>query len=473
MNVTSDCPALYNATASTGSIFSLDIYQRQSRRDMKRAITSLHRFSGWRRSAVAARQHSCCRTTMGAPPLHTTQVHQGWTVSTLNFSSVPPTSIPEDSSGMTGEECYGRALEALEQAKISREEMEAERSAEQYEAWQKAQEAETKGRSTKEGVAVVRTIAKQARKQESVDQAWEEQADFWMKKAALDHGHATALVRLGNAALEKANTSKKVEEARQHAEKAMEYYEMAGEKGSAEGWFNLGHLLWAEDPSEQDQVVQKDNKESIKAFYKAIDLGDRDAMFFVGVQLLSDDDSSSVFQDEHGSIIERYRAGLDLIERAAKLEHGGALYYLCLLYLNGHDELKIPACAPDKFVRRLDAAAEASDSDALFLRGHCFYHGDDGYEQSFESALKDFLTAAEAGHSDAAVSAGAMLHQGVGVTKDQRRAFELYQTAGELGNVEGWRNVVACYALGEGVPKSEEMAKYIAKTVLSEDKGIE
>ena len=172
--------------------------------------------------------------------------------------------------------------------------------------------------------------------------------------------------------------------------------------------------------------------------------------------------------EEYSSLKERYQAGLNLIEQAAGLEHGGALYYLCLLYLNGHKELQIPPCSPEEFVSRLDAAADAHDPDALFLRGHCYYHGDDGYEQSFVSALENFLAAAEAGHSDAAVSAGAMLHQGIGVQRDQRRAFELYQMAGELGNVEGWRNVVACYATGEGVPKSEEMAKYIAKTVLDE-----
>lgn len=372
---------------------------------------------------------------------------------------------------MTGEDCYQRALDALEQAKMAREQEEAKRSAEQFEAWQKAQEAETKG--SKEGVAVVKTIAKQARQASSPDQDWEEQAQYWMTKAALEHGHATALVRLGNAALEKANASKHVEAAREFAEKAMKYYQMAGEKGSAEGWFNLGHILWVEEPCQVDaatHIVKKDNEESLKAFYKAIDLGDRDALFFVGVQLLSDDEAgSSSVVEEYSSLAERYRAGLDLIERAASLEHGGALYYLSLLHLNGHDELQIPACAPEEFVSRLDAAANAGDSDALFLRGHSFYHGDDGYEQEFESALENFLAAAEAGNSDAAVSAGAMLHQGVGVQRDQRRAFELYQMAGELGNIEGWRNVVACYALGEGVPQSDEMAKYIAKTVLKED----
>ena len=61
-----------------------------------------------------------------------------------------------------------------------------------------------------------------------------------------------------------------------------------------------------------------------------------------------------------------------------------------------------------------------------------------------------------------------MLHSGTGIQKDQRRAFDFYQLAGELGSREGWQNVVACYTTGEGVTKSLETAQYIADTMLEE-----
>jgi TPR repeat protein len=67
------------------------------------------------------------------------------------------------------------------------------------------------------------------------------------------------------------------------------------------------------------------------------------------------------------------------------------------------------------------------------------------------------------------VSAGALCFRGGDdgqVARNPRRAFELYQHAGELGSVEGWRNVVACYATGQGVPQSFETAKYVARTML-------
>ena len=69
---------------------------------------------------------------------------------------------------------------------------------------------------------------------------------------------------------------------------------------------------------------------------------------------------------------------------------------------------------------------------------------------------------------DAAVSAGAILHSGLGVPKDQKSAFELYQMAGELGSKEGWQNVVACYTTGEGVAQSTQMAEYITETMLKD-----
>lgn len=47
---------------------------------------------------------------------------------------------------------------------------------------------------------------------------------------------------------------------------------------------------------------------------------------------------------------------------------------------------------------------------------------------------------------------------------DMKEAFRRYQTAAEGGNMLAWRNLAAMYALGEGVPRSEQMAKSILQT---------
>eukprot|EP00797_Seminavis_robusta_P025543 Sro447_g144890.2 (214) ;mRNA; r:35432-36073 len=202
-------------------------------------------------------------------------------------------------------------------------------------------------------------------------------------------------------------------------------------------------------------------------------------MYFVGVQLLLDNHTNAIQPDNdnnnnnNNNNTSPLQEGLDLVESSAAMGHGPARYYLALLHLNGNDDLGIPPCSPQHFVTLLNDACAADHPDALFLRGTCRHEGDHGYHApvDYELALADFVAAAEAGHADAAVSAGAMLHQGRPPTlpPNRSKAFDLYQLAGELGSREGWRNVVACYALGEGVPRSEATARYIAKTMLLQE----
>ena len=358
------------------------------------------------------------------------------------------------------------------------------------------------------GVAVVRTIVKQTRQssvsvekwesktvqeseRESVDKSLDEEyyqkeALQHLEEAALRYGHPLALVRLGNEALERAKKSfgssneplintdrcanwidespinlsqilaqssitiENDKENDAYTSLAHLLYEEAGKAGSAEAWFNLGHLLW--DRSDNDEAKVMD---AMEAFNRAADLGDADAMYFVGAQYLSQ---------------QKDDAGYQLLCRAAhEHNHGPALHHLALLSLQSEEK--------DEFRRLLTKAAEAGNPDSLFLQGYCFYHGEDGYEVDMKAALNNFLAAAENfDHVEAMVSAGAILHQGVyspqGVAiieRDQRRAFELYQQAGELGSIEGWRNVVACYVMGEGVKKDVDMAKHIANTMLKDN----
>jgi len=163
-----------------------------------------------------------------------------------------------------------------------------------------------------------------------------------------------------------------------------------------------------------------------------------------------------------------HQYGYALLQYAAfGYDHGPALHHLALLH-NQNDNIQT-------FHQILNKAASTGNPDSLFLQGHCYYTGSDGHNKNIPLALENFLAASESQHVDAMVSAGAILHQGVIsddgrrnviIQRDQQRAFELYQQAGELGSIEGWRNVVSCYATGQGVPKCIDTAKYIAKTML-------
>ena len=379
-----------------------------------------------------------------------------------------------ESSREKGEELFQNAVQALKQAEKQKQMEEEQKSTQQYEAWERAQQRNP----LNSGVAVIKTIAKQTRQarkeKEQRDSYWFERAQKLLEEAAFNHGHPKALVMLGNDALERARAEENIELIKERVLEAVQHYTKAGEENSAEGWFNLGHLLWTGYPNQDgndlpdDYVVLQQNKgRAMSSFLKAIELGDSDAMYFIGVNNMSEWQEESESTDAMKS---RVQSGLNFIQKAADLGHPGALHYLALFYYNGDERLSIPACSADEFSHRLDAATNVGDPEALFLRGHGYLNGDDGRSQDYQNALSDFIQAAEGEHSDAAVSAGAMLHQGIGgVTQDQRAAFELYQKAAELGNLEGWRNVVACYELGEGVPQCKQTAEYIRKTMLKEE----
>ena len=361
-----------------------------------------------------------------------------------------------------GGKFYQRALQYMDKAKYLEEEKERERSKKMFDAWQKSQEA-SHDRKT-QGVKVVKTLVKETQKaRKEGKEEYAQEAMVLLEQAANEFNHPKALVQLGNIALQDA--SKKDSNPREMISKAMECFQKAGENGYRVGWYNFGHLLWTGYPAglleeenfpEVHTILAPDQHEAMEAFTKAIDLGDADAMYLVGVHRMTAGGRENIY------------SGLKLIEQAVGSGHGGAMYYWALLHLNGEPTIGLEPCTLEEFVQLLDRSVKAGHADAQFTRGHSYYHGTEGYPQNYRKALTDFLAAVEYGHADAAVSAGAMLHTGIGVSKDQREAFELYQTAGELGSLEGWKNVVACYTTGEGVPRSAETARYIAETMLKE-----
>lgn len=248
-------------------------------------------------------------------------------------------------------------------------------------------------------------------------------------------------------------------------EKALYLYISAGHQGeSKEGWYNAAHLLWSgfsSSDDDDDTFLYKPNQNlAIEYFTNAMDLGDVDAMYFLGVQYYNQGDA---------------RKGIELIQKASESGHTGADYYLSLIYLNGDEELNIENDL-QKFQLYLNNACEPSSSsnnntpnpDALNLRANCHYFGSEGYPKSNSKALQDYKAAAQYGHGEAACSAGAMLFNS-SLEDSKQEAFEYYQLSAELGCQEGWRNVVRCYALGEGVQRNVDTAKYIANLMLDKE----
>lgn len=423
--------------------------------------------------------------TIAATPILTRNIHRAANVGEdCTFVS---SSSSDNKKTREGEYYYNQAKQFVERHKISLELKEEENRKQQYE-------------NKNSGIAVIKTIARQTRQERKHDQSKMmndtipmtksisnsdigdskivvndlEKARECMQLSAFVHGYNYAIVSLANDALSKTQIDVDTEYKyainqdetvldlndlkkngmKSGAHVAMALYLFAGERGSKEAWFNLGHLMWTGHDLNETCKILPNHEKAIEAFQKAVDLGDDDARYFLAVYYMGQD-----VEDEK-------RRGLALVQEAADHGHGGALYYLSLLYRNGDEGLGIDPCL-SLFREYLDEAADLGDPDALFLRAHCMFHGEDGYEVDKLKSLQGFLDAGKAGNADGFVSAGAIYHHGgLNVKQDRRKAFELYQQAGEMGSAEGWKNVIACYLLGEGVPRCEKTAQYIQKTVL-------
>jgi len=434
---------------------------------------------------------------------------------------------------LTGEECYNLSLEYYKKHKEQQNQLEDKKSIDQFEAMIKMTSKNTnndnqsKNINRQANIAVVQTIAKQTR-EINLDQKngqenkakkddhlnYVNKANQYMQYAAFVHGYPKALIQIANELLETTSLNRQstmfqyinssmettvdveslLQDRLTNTEIAKKLYRFAIDHGdNSVALYNLAHILWSEanDADEDEFIVRSKKLESFQLFYQAaIDRNDMDALYFLGVQYMTllgtiTDDIEKSSQNEDLlleilkqtkliSITKLRQRGYEMILQSSKLDHAGASYYLSLLYRNGDIDLEIEP-SMTKFRHYLNLACDGDnvDADAIYLRAHCIYHNEDGYgndtSNRFKHAYNQFIRAGEEGNPDGYISAGAMLHNGHQIPKDQRKAFELYQHAAEMGSKEGWRNVVACYALGQGVPKCEETAKHITETMLSDD----
>lgn len=443
------------------------------------------------------------------------------------------TSSDDDHSYQTeterGKEIFMQYLDTLEKIESLQNEKEIIKSQQMYEAWKRADENEkghdnnNQRRRNSGGMAVVKTIVKHTNQNNDKRKVQkqniridhhdsnstinmnnddpisklQQQAKDLLSISALQYQYPQALLILGNQLLEQLSMipinemRTDIQRYDKLLEQVMEYYRIAGQNGLSEGWYNLGHILWTGIPAVIDDndtsetnnhdhdheattiLLQPDKVRAMESFEKACLLNDPDALYFVGVQLLNQEEEQhqqhqqDEDDDDDNDIKTKMQKGLQYIEQSALLGHNQALYYLALFYVNGNEILNIVPCPDDEFQTRLNMACVAYSSDALFLRGNCYYHGYHQFHVNYEKAMEDFLAASELDHADAAISAGAILYHGTSrVAANKRRAFELYQHAGELGSTDGWKNVIACYMVGDGIPQSMEMANHIAKTML-------
>ena len=449
-----------------------------------------------RRQCYSVRSSSSCHVRSMHLVTRHYPTHQYSVMAALRFSS---TTSPHGGAETTtktvvvdpqqaGEDYYQQYVLVWNEWEKFKEEQERTKSEKMFEAWKRAQPPppdestvmndddncsnhnhnNNNRNKNAGGVSVVRTLAREVSKNRALDplQKLEQRATNLLQIAGVKYKHPKALIELANIELERLGQTASLNQqndvslnhawVRDNVQPCLRYYEIAGDAGLSEGYYNLAHIYW----DGVHALIEPDRDIAMNYMLKAIHLGDIDAMYFVGLHRLG-------HRNEYR--LDQLQKALQWVEHAAERQHGGALQCLAVLYQRGCKELSIPPCSDDEFQRRLSLAIEHDDNgNAYWLRALSYSEGSHGYPKDIALWFNDIVQAAELGHGNACLNAGVALFHGFRgqVEQDQARAFQYYQRAGELGIIEGWRNVVDCYATGQGVKQNIEMAKYIGETMI-------
>lgn len=219
--------------------------------------------------------------------------------------------------------------------------------------------------------------------------------------------------------------------------------------------FNLGMIFWEGLPTATPPIAA-DPARALVYFERAGAARDSSALFFLGSLLVEGSTRAGINSSP--------ARGVQLIERAATLHHGGAAHYLWLYWREKRDFARA-----GHFLEL--AALGGEHAEALSDLGAARFAGTDGFAIDLPGALEAFERAADAGATApgtaddsrvaALLSAGAMYARGLGTQVNYRAALVRYQAAAELNSIEAWENIAAMHAQGQGVPKDGKQARGI------------
>lgn len=182
--------------------------------------------------------------------------------------------------------------------------------------------------------------------------------------------------------------------------------------------------------------IARDDAKAAEWYKKAVDLGDREAMFALAMMKIGGRDGPANRED-----------GAKLLAQSAKLGKAAAAYNLGLLYLEGQTFPQDIKRAAELFRQ----AAEAGNPEAQYALA-TFYKEGRGVEKNLTEAAKWLSAAALADNTDAEVEYAIALFNGTGVTKDIPTAVALMSRAARQNSPIAQNRLAHILIAGEGVP---------------------
>ncbi|ETW00676.1 hypothetical protein, variant, partial [Aphanomyces invadans] len=261
----------------------------------------------------------------------------------------------------------------------------------------------------------------------------------WLRRAA-DNGHRDAYVRMGNLCM--AHDPPLV-----HAARAWYSVVAFCDKPHPDALYNLGMMLYDDHPTAVPTPTVANLPLAMDCFMKAAEIGDPSAQYFMG----------HVLHVGNECVPANPVSSRMLIEQAAGQGHGGALYYLAQLHLNGDDSMGIPIHL-ETALKYLHLAVDQDEGDAMVCLADMYREGQPPLVSvNIPRAHKLYERAAALGHPEALCTLGALAY----ANRLYEQAFQYYQAAADRHSMAAWKNLADMYYAGVGVPQNKKTAESI------------
>ncbi len=226
--------------------------------------------------------------------------------------------------------------------------------------------------------------------------------------------------------------------------KALESFMSGASKGNADAQYMLGRMYYS------GKGVDRDCKEAVKWYQKAIDQNHADAMAWM----------SDVYVEKKCGDEVDYDKALSLIRRSIELGSAYGMNNLGYMYLKGY------GVAQDyqEAVKWYRKSAEQGNSSGQCNLGYMYLNGY-GVTQDYQEAVKWFRKSAEQGDSSGQYDLGYMYQYGEGVEQDYQEAVKWYRKSAEQGDASAQSNLGYMYRHGYGVAQDyQEAVKWYRKS---------
>lgn len=232
--------------------------------------------------------------------------------------------------------------------------------------------------------------------------------------------------------------------------KAIELYQKSCKYGNPKAYFNLGLIYQTGEKG----IIEKDNKTAIKYFLYAASHGIIQAQFNLGclysngdkdfpvdkpkaaklftLASINDDSDAqlnlgAMYSRGEGDLKVNMSMAIDLYKKSARKNNPRALFNLGCIYSKGECVVK----DTQKAVFYYKRASDLNMPKAIFNLGVLYFNGADGIQQNKKLAASLFEKVADK-NPRALFNLALMYQRGDGVTKDEKKAANMFYILGEM-----------------------------------------